>query len=579
MPESCPDQQRFVLHLGDLKQLLEPGKSYTLGKESSCDIRLGHGTVSPVHCRLEVTAEHVVVHDLNSLCGTKIADQSIMDQPWLPGQILEVGDIRIELETRIVRADPFAVTAVINPHRYEASFGEIMATELKRAPWFALSVLIHALILFVFWFFSDVEIPLGSDSTVLGLEQQAETHDDYAEDEITEEVENEEEMEDEEFVESELEEEEEMAFVDDDDLAVTDTGVTDVSDLMTKITSGSGLNDILKEGRKSLSSKFKKTVTGLRKNGLEIVFVFDSTGSMGTVLQAAKDRIAKMAGVLLELVPYAKIGVITYRDSGGTETYLTRDVALSRDFYRAINFMQTVTAGGGGDEPEAVYLALRGAVRQKWGKSSRRMVILIGDAPPHKHTEGKISSMVKSFSHNGRSSVHAIVTRPSSATEITKLTTKSFKRIARDGRGEALEFEDEGKILRAIMTLAFGKRESRSLEEVYKLAEKRNQRSSKNSQQLAEGKDLKKIRRAFQKSVISHDLVKAILKNPRPQVLDALIDFISQNSFNNPGKQAASYILQRLFKLDEPPLDPETCRAISKRRARSLRRRVDQLYR
>ena len=74
-------------------------------------MRLGHGTVSPIHCRLQVTEDEVIVHDLNSLCGTKIAGELTMDGPWAPGQVLEVGDIRIELETRTLVASPLAVQA------------------------------------------------------------------------------------------------------------------------------------------------------------------------------------------------------------------------------------------------------------------------------------------------------------------------------------------------------------------------------------------------------------------------------------------------------------------------------------
>jgi len=347
---------------------------------------------------------------------------------------------------------------------------------------------------------------------------------------------------------------------------------------MTKISSGTNLGDILKAGKHALSGKFKKTVGKMRERGLEIIFVFDSTGSMGSVLQAAKDRMSKMAAVLLELVPYARIGVITYRDHGESEAYLTREVALSRDFYRAINFVKTVEAGGGANEPEAVYTALREAVREKGSKTAHRLVILIGDAPPHAKTVGKISNMVRNFARNGRSAVHAIVTKPSSATEITQVTEKSFKRIAKDGRGEALAFEDERGILKAVMGLTFGRGEKSSLEEVYRRAELRSKRCSNGSKSIVEKKDLKQLRRGFSKRVISHDLVKAILNHPNAVVLEELVGYTSKGSFPRAGRHAASYILQRLLHLAEPPVDPETCRAIGKRRADSYRKSIRRQF-
>jgi Mg-chelatase subunit ChlD len=45
------------------------------------------------------------------------------------------------------------------------------------------------------------------------------------------------------------------------------------------------------------SAGFRKTVSELRRSGLEIVFVFDSTGSMGSSIRATKDGIANMLDV------------------------------------------------------------------------------------------------------------------------------------------------------------------------------------------------------------------------------------------------------------------------------------------
>ncbi len=41
---------QFVIRLGDLRKPLDAGSSYTIGKESNCDLRLGHASISPIHC-------------------------------------------------------------------------------------------------------------------------------------------------------------------------------------------------------------------------------------------------------------------------------------------------------------------------------------------------------------------------------------------------------------------------------------------------------------------------------------------------------------------------------------------------
>lgn len=582
MTESSSENKVLVLRLGELCKPLAAGHSYTIGCDAECDLTLSHGSVGHVHCRLEVRENDILVHDLNSAMGIKVEGVRGMDLSWTPGQILEIGEIRVELEltapmlTMKEIASQASKLAVVH-HAKEQEFGEIMLTELKRAPWVLISAFVHAALLLLLWVFMQEPPPPGPDSLTLSLEL-TEAEDAVEEDTAEEEnVEESEEMEDIEFTETELQEAEEQEIYK-EEAAIYETGFGDYGDLTSIKGSGSGLGDILKAAKGTLSGSFTKAIRERRKSGLEIVFVFDSTGSMGSVLLAAKERIAKMVEVLQELVPHARIGIITYRDDDDTEAYTTRDVVLSRDFYRAMNFLKGVYAGGGGDIPEAVYQALYKATSQKWSKSSRRLIVLIGDAPPHKKTEGRISSMVKNFSRNGRSHVHAIVTRPSSEDKVSKEATRTFKRIARDGRGDSLTFENESGILRAVMTLAFGRTERRSLQKIYEMAEKRSNRYSKESQRIVAEHDLRKLRREFKKKVISHDLVKAILHKPNKEILKELVEVSRKSSTPNPGRHAASFILERTLHLDEPPVDPETCKSISSGRAKRFHRYIDRNF-
>lgn len=581
MTESSPENQVLILQVGDLSKPIAAGHSYTIGSHADCDLTIGHGSVSGTHCRLEVLDGRVVVHDLNSASGIKVDGNRGMDLPWAPGQVLEIGEIRAELSTTApvltIREVAAAASKLVGAHHSkDQEFGEIMLSELRRAPWILISIIAHAAILMLLWVFLQEDPEPGVDNLVISLEQveaDEAIHEDTAEEEA---VEDAEEMQDIEFTEAEVTEAEEQEIYE-EEAVIYEADDTDMSELLTNI-GGAGLGDILKEAKGGLSGAFKKTIGHLRKNGLEIVFVFDSTGSMGSVLLAAKERISKMVAVLQELVPYARIGIVTYRDEDDSEAYTTREVILSRDFYRSMNFLKGVYAGGGGDIPEAVYQALRKATGQKWSKSARRLIVLIGDAPPHKKTEGKISSMVKAFARNGRSHVHAIATKPSAENSISKDTTRTFQRIARDGKGDALTFANEGEILRAVMTLAFGRKERRSLQEVYKVAETRRDRYSNSSKRLVAERNIQKLRREFKKSVISHDLVKAVLHKPNKAILSELVEIARKTSTPNPGRHAASFILERALKLDEPPIDPETCKSISTRRAKRLQGYIDRNF-
>ena len=70
MSESSPEPKRqFVIRLGELRKPLDVGTNYTIGKESNCDLRLGHGTVSPIHCRLQVIESEVIVEGVVRTSG------------------------------------------------------------------------------------------------------------------------------------------------------------------------------------------------------------------------------------------------------------------------------------------------------------------------------------------------------------------------------------------------------------------------------------------------------------------------------------------------------------------------------
>jgi hypothetical protein len=254
-------------------------------------------------------------------------------------------------------------------------------------------------------------------------------------------------------------------------------------------------------------------------------------------------------------------------------------VELSRDFYRAINFMQIVFASGGGDQPEAVYTALLEAVSMKWSKSAKRLVVLIGDAPPHKETEAQIRTLLQRFTNDRRSQVHAIITRPSNSTTIDEDTSRAFAKVAKAGDGEAVPFEDETKVLEEIMKLAFGRTEGRSLEQIYKLAGRRRNTATAASRRAVREHNVTHIRRELRQQVVSHDIIKAILADPSLAVLEDLVDIISESTFPATGRHAAAFVLQQTLTLTRPPVDPETAEPIKREEVAELKALVGQRFR
>lgn len=124
----------------------------------------------------------------------------------------------------------------------------------------------------------------------------------------------------------------------------------------------------------------------LAKPTVEVAFVLDTTGSMGGLLDGAKRKIWSIATSVVDTNPDAdiRIGLVAYRDIG--DEYVTRTFDLTTDIQDIYANLLELKARGGGDWPESVNEALDVAVNKlQWTKGSdtKRIVFLVGDAPPH----------------------------------------------------------------------------------------------------------------------------------------------------------------------------------------------------
>jgi Mg-chelatase subunit ChlD len=119
---------------------------------------------------------------------------------------------------------------------------------------------------------------------------------------------------------------------------------------------------------------------------VEVAFVLDTTGSMGGLIQAAKEKIWSIASTMAaaQPAPEIRMGLVAYRDRG--DAYVTRVVDLSSDLDSVYATLMDFQAQGGGDGPESVNQALHDAVQKlSWSQDDQtyRVIFLVGDAPPH----------------------------------------------------------------------------------------------------------------------------------------------------------------------------------------------------
>jgi hypothetical protein len=117
---------------------------------------------------------------------------------------------------------------------------------------------------------------------------------------------------------------------------------------------------------------------------VEVVFVVDTTGSMGGLIQGAKEKIWSIAKHIASAkpTPEVTIGLVAYRDIG--DAYVTKKFALSGDMDGVFEHLMAFRAEGGGDTPEHVAKGLYDAVYgMQWSDGAMKMIFLVGDAPPH----------------------------------------------------------------------------------------------------------------------------------------------------------------------------------------------------
>src|SRR5581483_9932797 len=116
-----------------------------------------------------------------------------------------------------------------------------------------------------------------------------------------------------------------------------------------------------------------------------LAFVVDTTGSMGGLIAAAQEQ---MIAMLRELTEAADInlwlGVVEYRDHPPQDQMVYRVHGFTEDLQEAQKTIKRLQASGGGDAPEAVLDGIVAACGELgWWKHSRRLMVLVGDAPPH----------------------------------------------------------------------------------------------------------------------------------------------------------------------------------------------------
>jgi hypothetical protein len=122
----------------------------------------------------------------------------------------------------------------------------------------------------------------------------------------------------------------------------------------------------------------------MASSNLDVVFSFDTTGSMYPCLTQVRRHIKSTVTRLAEEIHGIRIGIIAhgdYCDEG--RSYVTQTLDLTSNADAICRFVEQVGQTGGGDYPECYELVLHEAQALSWSPKASKALVLIGDDVPH----------------------------------------------------------------------------------------------------------------------------------------------------------------------------------------------------
>jgi Mg-chelatase subunit ChlD len=182
----------------------------------------------------------------------------------------------------------------------------------------------------------------------------------------------------------------------------------DTVDAFTQIaTAGSG-ELVWSTGADDVVPKIRKILEDAKGKSVDLVLALDTTSSMKNDIDSVRRMLIPMLTEIIGGFRSFRIGAVLYKDY--FEEYLCKVERFTNDFGAFQKTLNAIRVSGGRDIPEAVNEALyESATAFPWA-ADERIVILIGDAPPHPRQRGKVSKeMVDEAARSRGLKVNAII--------------------------------------------------------------------------------------------------------------------------------------------------------------------------
>jgi hypothetical protein len=195
---------------------------------------------------------------------------------------------------------------------------------------------------------------------------------------------------------------------------------------------------------------------------------------MNLIIDDVKAKMAQLLQSIHRLEPIARIGIIVFGGKG--EKMRIQPLTLSPQ--KLSDFLNTIQAMGGGEWEEDTYGACETAMeKMDWKPYAKKVVVLVGDSPPHKEDFSPLIAMIRKFKENNgtfntvdvAAEEHERFEREfwlkvhreeppkiSPLPEFYRQTQAAYKVLATAGGGSMKSLTKDAKINQQVLILAFG---------------------------------------------------------------------------------------------------------------------------
>ena len=119
---------------------------------------------------------------------------------------------------------------------------------------------------------------------------------------------------------------------------------------------------------------------------VDVVFVFDTTSSMGGEIEGAIRSSVAFAEQLSAAGRDFRLGLVAFGDE--IREVRNTDFSMTADAAEFTGWIRQLRAEGGGDDPEIALDALQQATAMQFREGAQKVLLLITDAPPHQLDDG-----------------------------------------------------------------------------------------------------------------------------------------------------------------------------------------------